>query len=991
MRKVFYWAWLLTALIGTVGFHAAAETPNRVYIQAWDPNNAPYYKFYKEIDLWGTLLDEIETVILVRGRVYDFCPMNETRPFAIGSSDDVLDDNLKYKTKSLDRDPPDIWEPSDGVVNDQNHPSEGRCFTLYIPLDYQSDALTYFSVEEDDMVGVFDVITDTDWDGIGDNNDADDDGDGVIDSIDLYPLDDRYSADSDLDSLPDKWEISQALNPADPEDADLDTDGDGLTNTEEFFYGTSVTSTDTDHDSISDGVEIIAGRDPLTPDYNIMANGCSVSDHGLRCQDFWDQDDIKNNLQVPNAESIAAYSNGLMCYVEESDVVCRDFDNDPRWEPNITRGHYFNWPFGGGASFPYPPSKTLSMVSDGDGSVCYLSRFETGLTSLDCLNRSAFHPAPSLDVPLATKVFAGSLVTCWVLDDELDCSIPSRLEGGSNGRIVSDLPSSLNPDMMWFSLPTCAKTGDDYECWGAAPSNFSGEDPNYLALPNVDYQSQLVRIGGNPQNNTVFKTNGYCWINEGSVECVDNDYKNVPPEVYNVSSLAVSRGDPFGNGKFQQPLTAICALTDRGVICWGKDGVAFGLPRFFYDPDSDGINNQWYRDTDQDGIRDTEDTDDDNDGVDDSLDVFPLDASESEDTDQDGIGNNADNDDDGDSHADDEDDFPLDPTEHLDTDGDGIGNNADTDDDGDSVPDVDDAFPLDAREAYDTDGDGIGNNSDEDIDNDGFINENDAFPWDFSEHLDSDNDGIGNNADPDDDNDGLDDEYDVFPFDPTEQVDSDGDGVGDNGDAFPNDATETLDTDNDGIGNNTDPDDDDDGVTDLSDAYPLNHLYSKDSDTDGMPDAWETKYGLDPNDPSDAESDRDNDGVTALNEFLEGTIPSGSIDLDGNDQYDALTDGLLLLRGMFGLDGNALVTGTIASDAVFTESVEIESRIETLGDLADIDGNGDIDALTDGLLTLRYLFGLEGDTLINGVVAEDATRTSAEDIEAHLAMLKPSL
>ena len=51
---------------------------------------------------------------------------------------------------------------------------------------------------------------------------------------------------------------------------------------------------------------------------------------------------------------------------------------------------------------------------------------------------------------------------------------------------------------------------------------------------------------------------------------------------------------------------------------------------------------------------------------------------------------------------------------------------------------------------------------------------------------------------------------------------------------------------------------------------------------------------------------------------------------------------------MFGLDGSALVTGTIASDATYTESVDIESRIETLGDLADIDGNGDIDALTDG-------------------------------------------
>jgi hypothetical protein len=94
---------------------------------------------------------------------------------------------------------------------------------------------------------------------------------------------------------------------------------------------------------------------------------------------------------------------------------------------------------------------------------------------------------------------------------------------------------------------------------------------------------------------------------------------------------------------------------------------------------------------------------------------------------------------------------------------------------------------------------------------------------------------------------------------------------------------------------------------------------------------------------------------------------------------------------MLGLDGSALVTGTIASDATYTESVNIESRIATLGDLADIDGNGDIDALTDGLLTLRYLFGLQGDTLINGVVADDATRASAEEIEAHLETLMPAL
>ena len=93
---------------------------------------------------------------------------------------------------------------------------------------------------------------------------------------------------------------------------------------------------------------------------------------------------------------------------------------------------------------------------------------------------------------------------------------------------------------------------------------------------------------------------------------------------------------------------------------------------------------------------------------------------------------------------------------------------------------------------------------------------------------------------------------------------------------------------------------------------------------------------------------------------------------------------------MFGLNGDSLVNGTTASDANYTESADIESRIELLGSLIDIDGNGEVDALTDGLLILRYLFGLEGDALINGVVADNAARTTVSDIEAHLESLKPA-
>ena len=120
-------------------------------------------------------------------------------------------------------------------------------------------------------------------------------------------------------------------------------------------------------------------------------------------------------------------------------------------------------------------------------------------------------------------------------------------------------------------------------------------------------------------------------------------------------------------------------------------------------------------------------------------------------------------------------------------------------------------------------------------------------------------------------------------------------------------------------------------------------------------------------------------------------VKVGSLDIDGNGQYDALTDGLLLLRGMFGLTDTALISGAVATNADYITGLALSKRIAALGALADIDGNGQIDALTDGLLTLRYLFGLEGDTLIAGVVASDATRTTAEDIEAHLKTLMPAL
>jgi subtilisin-like proprotein convertase family protein len=453
-------------------------------------------------------------------------------------------------------------------------------------------------------------------------------------------------------------------------------------------------------------------------------------------------------------------------------------------------------------------------------------------------------------------------------------------------------------------------------------------------------------------------------------------------------------------------------------------------------------------DTDGDGIGNNSDPDDDDDGVPDITDAYSLIGLNGLiDTDSDGIPNNcpancislgmvADNDDDGDGVSDENDALPLDAAETVDTDGDGIGNNGDTDDDNDGVVDVEDAFALDPTETTDSDSDGIGNNADNDDDNDGVEDDLDAFPLDSEAWIDSDGDGLADYIPSGswteisrftltvDQFEGtrssvfltqsqrilISFAFDEWPEECNILIDGATlnceeiiltapglhtiqllDSLGDGGSSaiISIEEIESLPQTSSGV--LLDLDDDNDGVLDVEDAFPVNANYYQDSDLDGMPDPWEAKYGLDPNDSSDASSDRDNDGVTALNEFLADTHPFNSIDIDGNQQYDALTDGLLLLRGMFGLDGSALVTGTVAPDAAYTESVDIESRIVALDDLADIDGNGQIDALTDGLLILRYLFGLEGDTLINGVIAQDATRTSSADIEAHLRTLMPSL
>jgi len=122
-----------------------------------------------------------------------------------------------------------------------------------------------------------------------------------------------------------------------------------------------------------------------------------------------------------------------------------------------------------------------------------------------------------------------------------------------------------------------------------------------------------------------------------------------------------------------------------------------------------------------------------------------------------------------------------------------------------------------------------------------------------------------------------------------------------------------------------------------------------------------------------------------------GTVGMGLLDVDASGsptEYDALTDGLLIIRYLFGMTGPALTTGALGPTATRTDPDAIKAYLDSVRSGLDVDGNGTADALTDGLLVIRYLFGLRGDALLAGALDPLATRTTPAVVEAYVQTLQ---
>lgn len=112
----------------------------------------------------------------------------------------------------------------------------------------------------------------------------------------------------------------------------------------------------------------------------------------------------------------------------------------------------------------------------------------------------------------------------------------------------------------------------------------------------------------------------------------------------------------------------------------------------------------------------------------------------------------------------------------------------------------------------------------------------------------------------------------------------------------------------------------------------------------------------------------------AVSATLTVTTAQCFLDLDGDGIVDPATDGLILYRTMAGLSGPPAVAGGVGTSPSRSTWNAIRPYINL--PLFDIDGNGVTDAKTDGLMLMRMMLKMSGNAVIANAVGAGATRSS---------------
>ena len=127
-----------------------------------------------------------------------------------------------------------------------------------------------------------------------------------------------------------------------------------------------------------------------------------------------------------------------------------------------------------------------------------------------------------------------------------------------------------------------------------------------------------------------------------------------------------------------------------------------------------------------------------------------------------------------------------------------------------------------------------------------------------------------------------------------------------------------------------------------------------DYDQDGMPNTYETTYGFNPYNPEDANEDADGDGLTNLQEYTAGTIPT-----DSDTDDDGLNDGNEISVGTNPTnpdsDGDGINDGT-DNCPLSANPQQSDASSNGIGDACDTGSDTDNDGLTDAQ---EYMLGTD--------------------------------
>ena len=130
--------------------------------------------------------------------------------------------------------------------------------------------------------------------------------------------------------------------------------------------------------------------------------------------------------------------------------------------------------------------------------------------------------------------------------------------------------------------------------------------------------------------------------------------------------------------------------------------------------------------------------------------------------------------------------------------------------------------------------------------------------------------------------------------------------------------------------------------------------------------------------------------VSNCGPYLAGA--SCNLDTDGNDTVDG-NDTIRVLRRVLGLSPGAMTSNTAFNacssrntDAAVASFIDTQRTATGPGGSVpyDVDGDGQVSALTDGLMLLRAALGLSGDAVVAGATAPGAPRTTWAEVQPYL-------